>query len=178
MEGGVWSRRKRAEIVRFQLFLTAGEGQGLGYLHVRDLVLKLFFNAQLPVQGVVQDELGEEDRIPEAQKGDQKQQTAGGEQGDHDAGGQGQRPQPCFAPNAWVTTWDTRNDHVLALVRRAGNETLVCLFNFSAQEQEIRMDCLDGEFTDLISGEETICTHRTMAGYQYALCRRRGINET
>ena len=77
-----------------------------------------------------------------------------------------------FAPGASISTWDTHNDHVLALVRRAGDEILVCLFNFSNQEQEIWMDCLDGEFVDLISNEETICAHRKMGGYQYVLCRK------
>ena len=35
------------------------------------------------------------------------------------------RADPCFAPDAWVTTWDSHNPGVLALVRKRGEETLV-----------------------------------------------------
>ena len=41
------------------------------------------------------------------------------------------RADPCFAPDAWVTTWDSHNPGVLALVRKRGEETLVGLFNFT-----------------------------------------------
>ena len=37
------------------------------------------------------------------------------------------RADPCFAPDAWVTTWDSHNPGVLALVRKRGEETLVGL---------------------------------------------------
>ena len=37
--------------------------------------------------------------------------------------------QPLLGPEASVSTWDTHNPHVLALVRRRGRETLTCLFN-------------------------------------------------
>ena len=43
--------------------------------------------------------------------------------------------ESCFAPDAWVSTWDAHNDHVLALVRRRGDETLVGLFNSSGEYQ-------------------------------------------
>jgi len=80
--------------------------------------------------------------------------------------------QPCFGPTAWVTTWDTHNDHVLAIVRRTQEETLVGLFNFSGAEQEVRLDAMEGEFTDLISGSRCVCGHCTVAPYQYAImCR-------
>ena len=79
--------------------------------------------------------------------------------------------EPCFAPGAWVSTWDTHNDHVLALVRRRQDETLVGLFNFSGEDQEVWLDSMEGTFTDLIAGEECLCSYRTLAPYQYALCR-------
>ena len=40
------------------------------------------------------------------------------------------RADPCFAPDAWVTTWDSHNPGVLALVRNRGEETLVGLFSY------------------------------------------------
>lgn len=78
--------------------------------------------------------------------------------------------QPCFGAKAWVTTWDTHNDHVLAIVRRTAGETLVGLFNFSGQEQEVWLDAMEGEFTDLISESRCRCGRRGMDPYQYALC--------
>ena len=79
--------------------------------------------------------------------------------------------ESCFAPGAEVTTWDTHNDHVLALVRRRGDGTLVCLFNFDCGHQEVWLDGMEGTFTDLITGEEALCSHRALAPYQYAVCR-------
>lgn len=80
--------------------------------------------------------------------------------------------EPCFGPEAWVTTWDTANRQVLALVRRTEGETLVGLFNFSGDIQTIHMDALEGNFTDLITGETGPCTHRQLGPYQYCLCRQ------
>ena len=80
--------------------------------------------------------------------------------------------EPCFGPEAWVTTWDTANRQVLALVRRTEGETLVGLFNFSGDIQTIHMDALEGNFIDLITGETGPCTHRQLGPYQYCLCRQ------
>lgn len=80
--------------------------------------------------------------------------------------------EPCFGPEAWVTTWDTANRQVLALVRRTEGETLVGLFNFSGDIQTIHMDALEGDFTDLITGETGPCAHRQLGPYQYCLCRQ------
>ena len=79
----------------------------------------------------------------------------------------------CFGPDAWVTTWDTGNRQVLALVRRVEGETLTCLFNFSDQFQTVHMDAMEGEFEDLITGERGPCSTRQLWPYQYCLCRRR-----
>ena len=79
--------------------------------------------------------------------------------------------EPCFAPGAWVSTWDAHNDHVLALVRRRQDETLAGLFNFSSEYQEVWLDGMEGTFADLITGEEIQCSHCTLAPYQYAMCR-------
>ena len=80
--------------------------------------------------------------------------------------------QPCFGPGAWVTTWDTHNDRVLALIRRTEEETLVGLFNFSGEEQQVWLDAVDGEFVDLISAAPCFCDHRSVGPYQYCLCLR------
>ncbi len=78
----------------------------------------------------------------------------------------------CFGPDAWVTTWDSHNDHVLALVRMTEEETLVGLFNFTGQDQTVWLDGMEGPFTDLISGMEGPCIGRTLAPWQYCLCRK------
>ena len=80
--------------------------------------------------------------------------------------------EPCFGPEACVTTWDTANRQVLALVRRTEGETLVGVFNFSGDIQTIHMDALEGDFTDLITGETGPCAHRQLGPYQYCLCRQ------
>lgn len=50
------------------------------------------------------------------------------------------RNDPCFAPDAWVTTWDAHNDAVLAVVRKSGERSLRGLFNFSDQPQTAWLD--------------------------------------
>ncbi len=79
--------------------------------------------------------------------------------------------EPCFGPEAWVTTWDAHNDHVLALVRKTDEETLVCLFNFTGESQDVWLDAIEGEHTDLVSGERGPCA-RPLEPYGYRLCRR------
>jgi amylosucrase len=82
--------------------------------------------------------------------------------------------QPCFGQRATVSTWDTHNRHVLSLVRRSGNDVLVCLFNFTGDTQSITMDALEGTFTDLLTGETGLCSARDLPPYAYAFCLRQG----
>ncbi len=56
------------------------------------------------------------------------------------------RADPCFAPDAWVTTWDSHNPGVLALVRKRGEETLVGLFNFTEYPAGAGLDALGGKY--------------------------------
>jgi amylosucrase len=84
------------------------------------------------------------------------------------------RTENCFGPASTVSTWDTHNDHVLALVRRAEGETLVCLLNFSGEAQSVTLDALDGTYTDLISDEAIACSSCQLHPYQYRLCRNAG----
>ncbi|KAB7788218.1 alpha-amylase family protein [Bifidobacterium cebidarum] len=51
-----------------------------------------------------------------------------------------ERHDPCFAPDAWVSTWDTFNDAVLAVVRKVDDAVLVGLFNFSELEQHVHLN--------------------------------------
>lgn len=54
------------------------------------------------------------------------------------------RDDPCFAPDAWVTTWDTHNMSVLAIVRKNNDEVLLGLFNFSQAVQTATLDSIEG----------------------------------
>ena len=45
-----------------------------------------------------------------------------------------------------MTTWDSHNPHVLALVRKHGPETLVGLFNFTEYAAKAGLDALDGTY--------------------------------
>ncbi len=80
--------------------------------------------------------------------------------------------EPCFGADTWVTTWDSHNDHVLVLLRKTQTETLAGLFNFSGQDQTVSLDGMEGDFTDLISGETVSCASRTLSPWQYSLCRK------
>ena len=82
--------------------------------------------------------------------------------------------EACFGPGASVSTWDTHNRHVLALVRRTGEETMACLFNFSGRRQRVSLDALEGRFLDLISGEELSWDGWELEPYQYCLSLRQG----
>ena len=74
----------------------------------------------------------------------------------------------CFGPDATVTTWDTRNDHVLAIFRRCENRTLLGLFNFSEDAQFVALDWLGGAYKDVLSGEGFQLPGE-MGAYQYRL---------
>ncbi|MBT1160581.1 MULTISPECIES: alpha-amylase family protein [Bifidobacterium] len=62
------------------------------------------------------------------------------------------RDDPCFAPDAWVSTWDTFNDAVLAVVRKVdgdektgeGERVIVGLFNFSGYPQHVHLNGSQG----------------------------------
>lgn len=78
---------------------------------------------------------------------------------------------PCFAPNAWVTTWDTHNNHVLAILRRKDEKTLVWLFNFTGKEQTADLNLVEEKYLDEISGDDIRPQHCTLAPYQYVACK-------
>ncbi len=62
------------------------------------------------------------------------------------------RDDPAFAPDAYVSTWDTGDSGVLALIRFCGNEALIGLFNFTGKAASARLHALDGEYRELDSG--------------------------
>ncbi len=69
------------------------------------------------------------------------------------------RDDPCFAPDAWVTTWDTHNQSVLAIVRKAGDAVLLGLFNFSQADQTAYLDSIEGV---ALPGSETLKPYEAM----------------
>lgn len=55
---------------------------------------------------------------------------------------------PCFNGEADVTTWDTRNDRVLALIREFEGKKLICLFNFHYEPQGAYLPLISGNYED------------------------------
>ena len=73
--------------------------------------------------------------------------------------------EPCFGPDASVSTWDTQNNAVLAVVRRREGGELVCLANFSPEEQTAHLACLPGARTDLLAGGTYDCADIKLPPY-------------
>ena len=69
------------------------------------------------------------------------------------------RDDPCFAPDAWVTTWDTHNQSVLAIVRKVDDAVLLGLFNFSQADQTAYLDSIEGV---ALPGSETLKPYEAM----------------
>lgn len=77
--------------------------------------------------------------------------------------------EPLFGAGAWVSTWDTANNSVLALVRELDGRRLVGLFNFSGACQRVRVEALAGAYRDLISDGAWDGRELELAPYSYAL---------
>ena len=84
------------------------------------------------------------------------------------------RAEPCFAPEAEVSTWDTGCDQVLAIRRSlpagAGGQELLCLFNFGEQAQTAALPCLQGRHIDAFTGEVIWPDNIPMGPWQYRWC--------
>ena len=62
------------------------------------------------------------------------------------------------------------NNTVFAIRRTAGNEELICLANFSEYGQNAWLNCLEGEYEDLFTGEKLEMNSIWMNPYQYRWC--------
>ena len=80
------------------------------------------------------------------------------------------RQENCFGETAGISTWDTGNYAVFAIRRTAGNEELICLANFSEYGQNAWLNCLEGEYEDLFTGEKLEINSVWMNPYQYRWC--------
>lgn len=77
------------------------------------------------------------------------------------------RNEPCFGPDARVTTWDTLTPKVFAIRRTWEERELVCLANFSAECQQAHLPSLSGTYQDLFTGEDIAPQAVPLAPYQY-----------
>ena len=59
---------------------------------------------------------------------------------------------------------------VFAIRRTVGNEELICLANFSEYGQNAWLNCLEGEYEDLFTGEKLEINSVWMNPYQYRWC--------
>ena len=80
------------------------------------------------------------------------------------------REENCFGETASISTWDTGNYAVFAIRRTVGNEELICLANFSEYGQNAWLNCLEGEYEDLFTGEKLEMNSVWMNPYQYRWC--------
>ena len=80
------------------------------------------------------------------------------------------REENCFGETAGISTWDTGNTSVFAIRRTAGREELICLANFSEYGQNAWLNCLEGEYEDLFTGEKLEMNSVWMNPYQYRWC--------
>lgn len=56
-----------------------------------------------------------------------------------------------FCPDAEVSTWNSGNRHVFAIRRKRGAKVLLCVFNYSPDEENVRFDYFTGLYKDLLS---------------------------
>lgn len=76
--------------------------------------------------------------------------------------------EPCFDEGADVSTWDTHNNSVFAIVRKKNDKTLICLANFSSKPQNAFLNTIGGNFTDILSGSKASPAHIELKPYEYA----------
>ena len=85
------------------------------------------------------------------------------------------REHPCFQEDARVTTWDTNSMPVFAIRRSRGEGEMVCLANFSGQEQTACLPQLYGEYTDVFTGERVDPGRVRLEPYRYLWCEKKEI---
>ena len=87
------------------------------------------------------------------------------------------RSEPAFSADAYVSTWDTGDDGVLALVRFAKEQTLIGLFNFTAKPAYARLEALEGILSDLKSGKTENLARIEMDAYEVRILTLRNGEE-
>lgn len=85
------------------------------------------------------------------------------------------RENPCFGRDAAVTTWDTCRMPVFAIRRTTAAAELVCLANFSEEEQIACLPMLHAQYEDIFTGERVCLQYVSLAPYQYRWCARKDV---
>lgn len=83
------------------------------------------------------------------------------------------RENPCFGRDAEVTTWDTCRMPVFAIRRTTEDAELVCLANFSEEEQIACLPTLHAPYEDIFTKEKVCLQYVKLAPYQYRWCARK-----
>lgn len=83
------------------------------------------------------------------------------------------REHPCFGKDAVVTTWDTGRMPVFAIRRTTADAELVCLANFSEEEQIACLPVLHARYEDIFTKEKVCLQYVKLAPYQYRWCARK-----
>lgn len=83
------------------------------------------------------------------------------------------RENECFSEETEISTWDTGNKAVFAIRRSENGQEMICLANFSEEGQTAWLNCLEGEYEDLFTGEKVEMSSLWMNPYQYRWCVKR-----
>ena len=76
------------------------------------------------------------------------------------------RSEAAFGADSYVSTWDTGDDGVLALVRFSKSQTMIGLFNFTDRTAKASLNMMDGRYIDLKSREIIDVRHVQLGAYE------------
>lgn len=85
------------------------------------------------------------------------------------------REHSCFGKDAAVTTWDTCRMPVFAIRRTTADAELVCLANFSEEEQIACLPTLYAQYEDIFTKEKVCLQYVKLSPYQYRWCERKDV---
>ena len=61
------------------------------------------------------------------------------------------KEDPCFAPDAKVTTWHSHSDKVFSIRRTVDGRDMLCVMNFGDSREWVHYDYFLGEYKDVFS---------------------------
>ena len=76
------------------------------------------------------------------------------------------RSEAAFSADSYVSTWDTGDDGVLALVRFSKSQTMIGLFNFTDRPVKASLNMIDGRYVDFKSRALIDVRHVQLGAYE------------
>ena len=62
------------------------------------------------------------------------------------------KTDPCFAPEAKVTTWKSHSDGVFSIRRTVNGRDMLCVMNFRDSVEHVHYDYFMGDYSDVFTG--------------------------